>query len=195
MASGWQQHTWEPKQGRNLKKSHPGAIRPHDKPGDRKSAPFALPTACVTSSFRSYKRLVKNLIMADDVFSIFSLPWHFTFLCVCLFCTPGMVFSQRAVKGSFMSSTSSVCKPLICREIANCNVFPEVAARAHGCRWAVVCGSLCRACGSELWRASAFLWQENCSWCRARVRALLELIARGLPEWENLHYLLGECNT
>lgn len=30
-------------QSRNLKKSHPGAIRPHDRPGDRKPVPFALP--------------------------------------------------------------------------------------------------------------------------------------------------------
>lgn len=40
-------------QGRNLKKSHPGAIRPHDKPRDRKRVPFALPTACATSCFAS----------------------------------------------------------------------------------------------------------------------------------------------
>lgn len=40
-------------QGRNLEKSHPGVIRPHDNPGDRKPAPFALPTACVTFCFGS----------------------------------------------------------------------------------------------------------------------------------------------
>lgn len=129
MASGWQWHTWEAKQGRNLNKSHLGSIRPHNKPGDTKPVPFALPTACATSWLgslvkkRAWLKTCLWQVMLIWVLSIFSLPWYFTFLLLSLFCTPGMVLKEQ----SFMSSTSSACKPLICRKIVNCNLSPEQA--------------------------------------------------------------------